>query len=492
VLCWRTGIFVVKELKWTAVLIPEENIHEKTIEDRHESEGKAKSPMSHPLLSDALAIWHAGLNAVRSDQLVRDALHLEGPLLVIGDKEISLRSLRRIVVVGAGKAGAGMAAAVEDVLGPQLAKAKQLAGWINVPADCVRPLKWIQLHAARPAGVNEPTAAGVAGAMKILRLIESLTADDLCFCLLSGGGSALLPVPVEAISLENKLVVARHLSAAGANIEQLNTVRKQLSRIKGGGLARACRAGRLFSLIISDVLGDPLDQIASGPTVEDGSTAEAALAVLQQFNSREAGIPTSVFKWLQRPRAQQPSPPDCQVTNLVIGNNATAVDAAGMEAERRGYSHAMISARQSEGLAEEVGRHLAAMARHMRDRPGPDCLISGGEPVVRLVEASRRGQGGRNQQLALAALEAFWEDGARNVAFLSGGTDGEDGPTDAAGAFFDASISQAARERGLSPREFLARNDAYRFFQPLDALLKTGPTHTNVCDLRVVCTRKRY
>jgi hydroxypyruvate reductase len=446
--------------------------------------------MSHRLLSDALAIWHAGLAAVRSDQLVRDALRVEGPLLVIGDEEIPLHSLRRIVAVGAGKAGAGMAAAVEEVIGPRLAEEKQLAGWINVPADCVRPLKWIRLHAARPAGVNEPTAAGAAGAAEILRLVESLAADDLCLCLLSGGGSALLPAPVEAIALADKLAVTRHLSAAGANIEQLNTVRKQLSRIKGGGLARACRAGRLVSLVISDVLGDPLDLIASGPTVEDCSSPEAALAVLDQFSAREAGIPPAVFAWLERQHVQPRQPVKSRVTNLVIGNNATAVDAAGREAERRGYSHAMISARQSEGPAEEVGRHLAAMARQMRGQRGPDCLISGGEPVVRLVEASRRGQGGRNQQLALAALETFWEEVARNVAFLSGGTDGEDGPTDAAGAFFDAGILQAARAHGLSPPDFLARNDAYNFFAPLEALLKTGPTHTNVCDLRVVVTHQ--
>ncbi len=442
------------------------------------------------MLSDARAIWYAGLAAVRSDQLVRKALRLEGPLLVIGDDTIPLRRLRRIVVVGAGKAGAGMAAAVEEVLGPQLAEEKQLAGWINVPADCAGPLSRIHLHAARPAGVNEPTTAGAAGATEILRLVESLEPDDLCLCLLSGGGSALLPAPAEGITLDDKLAVTRHLSAAGANIEQLNTVRKQLSRIKGGGLARACRAGRLISLIISDVLGDPLDVIASGPTVEDRSTPEAALAVLQQFSAREAGIPAAVFEWLQRACALV-APPQrlkCQVTNLVIGNNAMAVDAAGKEAQRRGYSHAMTSPRQSEGLAEEVGRHLAAQARQMRDQPGPHCLISGGEPVVRLVESSRRGQGGRNQQLALAALETFWEAGAGDVAFLSGGTDGEDGPTDAAGAFFDARILQAAGERRLSPREFLARNDAYRFFAPLDALLQTGPTHTNVCDLRVVCT----
>ena len=198
------------------------------------------------LLSDALAIWHVGLNAVRSDQLVRNVLRVEGPLLVVGDEEIPLRSLRRIVVVGAGKAGAGMAAAVEEILGPQWAEEKQLAGWINVPADCVRPFQRIRLHAARPAGVNEPTAAGAAGAAEILRLVESLEPDDLCLCLLSGGGSALLPAPVAAITLEDKLAVTRHLSAAGANIEQLNTVRKQLSRVKGGGLARSCRGAGWF------------------------------------------------------------------------------------------------------------------------------------------------------------------------------------------------------------------------------------------------------
>ncbi len=146
------------------------------------------------------------------------------------------------------------------------------------------------MHAARPAGVNEPTPEGVAGAEEILRLVESLGPDDLCLCLISGGGSALMPAPVEGITLADKLAVTRHLSAAGANIEQLNTVRKQLSRIKGGGLLRACRAGRMVSLIISDVLGDPLDIIASGPTVPDSSTPQAALDVLERFDARAAGI----------------------------------------------------------------------------------------------------------------------------------------------------------------------------------------------------------
>ena len=235
------------------------------------------------LRRDALRIWQAGVDAVRSDRLVRQHLRVEGRTLVIGVDRLDLDRIGRIAVVGAGKAGAGMAAAVEEVLGPGLLEQKQVTGWVNVPEDCVRLLARIHLHGARPPGVNEPTAAGVQGAEEILRIVESLGPDDLCLCLLSGGGSALLPAPVEGITLDDKLAVTRHLSAAGANIQELNTVRKQLSRIKGGGLARACRAGRLVSLIISDVLGDPLDVIASGPTVPDTSTPEAALEVLDRF-----------------------------------------------------------------------------------------------------------------------------------------------------------------------------------------------------------------
>jgi hydroxypyruvate reductase len=455
--------------------------------------------LENSLLSDAIAIWHSGLAAVSSDRLLYEAMHVNGSAIVVGEEDIPFASVRRIAVVGAGKAGAGMAAAVEEVLGERISKEKQLAGWVNVPADCVRPLKHINLHSARPAGINEPTPEGAAGAAEILRIVASLGPDDLCLCLLSGGGSALIPAPVEGIKLEDKLAVTRLLSAAGANIEQLNTVRKQLSRIKGGGLVQACRAGRLISLIISDVPGDRLDLIASGPTVEDRSTPAEALEILRQFSPSESDIPPAVVRWLERPDVGQVSnlPTERQignlphVQNLIIGNNATAVDAAGAEAERRGYSHAMICTKEPEGEAEDVGRHLAAMARQMRDSPGPDCLISGGEPVVRLAEPLRRGLGGRNQQLALAALEALWEDSGRDVAFLAGGTDGEDGPTDAAGAFFDASVIHAARERGLSPRGFLARNDAYNFFAPLDALLKTGPTQTNVGDLRVVVTKRK-
>ena len=376
------------------------------------------------LREDALAIWQAGVRAVDSHRLVVEHVRVAGNLLYLGDEVISLDSVRRIVVVGAGKAGAGMSQGLEAALGDAVMAEKQLVGWVNVPEDCVRPLTRIHLHAARPAGVNEPTSAGVAGTRRILQLVESCGGNDLCICLLSGGGSALLPAPIEGITLADKQAVTKHLSAAGANISELNAVRKQLSRVKGGRLARACRAGRLRTLIISDVLGDPLDVIASGPTVPDRATARDALEVLERFAARQAGIDAHVFAVLERALHEAP-PTEARVSdvlNSIIGNNAAAVDAAGIEAERRGYAHAMTSATSHEGLADEVGRHLARMAFRMHCEPGPDCLISGGEPVVRLVPAERRGLGGRNQQLALAALVELREQlgaGARPIRWTA-------------------------------------------------------------------------
>ncbi len=451
------------------------------------------------LRRDALNIWRAGVKAVRPERLVPQWLRVEGRTLIAGYERIALDSIRRIVVVGGGKAAAGMAETVETVLGPELMVEKQLAGWVNVPAECPhpRPLSQrergaaenIHLHVARPAGVNEPTPEGVAGAEEILRLVESLGPDDLCLCLISGGGSALMPAPAKGITLADKLAVTRHLSAAGANIEQLNTVRKQLSRIKGGGLLRACRAGRLVSLIISDVLGDRLDLIASGPTVPDRSTPGEALEVLERFDAREAGVSTAVFDFLKN-KTFENATLENRVINLIIGNNATAVAAAAEEARRLGYSVDAASATQSEGPAEEIGRQLAESALKMRAAAGPTCLISGGEPVVKLVEPSRRGLGGRNQQLTLAALLRLTENGAAGIALLSAGTDGEDGPTDAAGAFLDADVMAASRRANLDPADYLARNDAYHFFAPLEALIHTGPTHTNVCDLRVIVVNR--
>ncbi len=445
------------------------------------------------LRNDALAIWQAGVDAVRSDALVQEQVRVAEGVLTIGADAWRLDQIDRIAVVGCGKAGAGMAAGLERALGQRVLADKRVVGWVNVPDDCVRPLNRIHLHGARPPGINEPTQAGVEGADRILELVRGLNRRDLCICLISGGGSALLPAPVSSIRLKDKLDVTRHLSGSGANIQQLNTVRKHLSRIKGGGLAGACRAGQMIVLIISDVLGDPLDVIASGPTVPDPSTPADALTVLEQFDARQAGISAAVLDHLQQAdktcSQQAPATTNIRVTHRIIGNNATAVEAAAREATRRGYATTTDAAEQLEGDAESIGKRLAQFAVAMRAAGQPACLISGGEPTVRLVPAEQRGLGGRNQQLVLAALDHLATrpgETAQNIVLLSGGTDGEDGPTDAAGAWLDQRVVRQMQTLRLEPQEFLRRNDAYRFFEPLEALIRTGPTHTNVCDLRIV------
>lgn len=446
------------------------------------------------LREDALRIWLAGLNAVRSSRLLFETVEFADGALRLGEEWIDLGGVRRIAVLGGGKAAAGMTQALEQALGPPLLRDKQVHGLVSVPDDCLLRTDAVMLQSGRPAGVNEPTASGHAAAQKMLKLAAGLNPQDLCICLFSGGASALLPAPIDGLSLADKLGLTREMSDRGATIHQINAVRRELSHIKGGGLARACRAGRLVSLIISDVPGDDLSLIGSGPTVQIGEGVEQAIAVLRMLALTEIPVGQRAIARLERrlessEYQQAPIDPSvtsrgCHVTNLLIGNNSMAVDAAGIEAERLGYSHAMIAANQPEGDAEEVARKLVEMARRMRTDEGPDCLITGGEPTVRLAPAPIRGRGGRNQQLCMAALaeECDW----RRMALMSGGTDGEDGPTDAAGAIVDEGIADHASELGLNPRDYLARNDAYSFFTQTGGLLKTGPTHTNVCDLRVV------
>lgn len=438
------------------------------------------------LREDARRIWCAGVEAVQPARLIPEFVAVEGSKLSIGEQQFELQSLDRILVVGAGKAGAGMTVALETALGNQVLAEKQVNGWVNVPADCVEPTRCVRLHAARPAGVNEPRPEGVVGSAEILRLVGQLGPRDLCICLISGGGSALLPAPIEGLSLEAKITITREISARGGTIEQMNTVRRELSTIKGGGLARACRAGSLVSLILSDVLGDDLEVIASGPTALRMPTPQSAVEVLEELGLADHPAGHEVIALLTKQNKPVVShvAGECEVTNLLIGNNATAVDAAGVEAERLGYSHAMISATTSEGTAESVAAHLVEMAKTMRGSPGPDCLISGGEPTVQLTDESERGKGGRNQQLALTALTLLndW----RSLALLSGGTDGEDGPTDAAGAKVDELIATDVAAKQIDTADYLRRNDAYHCFEQVDGLLKTGPTHTNVCDLRVL------
>ena len=438
------------------------------------------------LRSDALRIWQAGVDAVKPERLIPEHLLVEGDTLWIGEQRFDLNSVGRIAVVGAGKAGASMATALEESLGSKLLHEKKVQGWVNVPADCLRETEVIHLHPARPAGVNEPTPEGMQGTREILQLIGGLGPNDLCLCLISGGGSALLPMPRSGISLETKIWLTREIAARGGDIHDLNTVRREISAVKGGGLARMCKAGHLINFTLSDVMTDDLEVIASGPTVPRQPTPEAALKVLESLGLLQSPAGQEVQKVLtgaaSQSQGEQTYP---ELTNLIIGKNSTAVDSAGIEAEKLGYSHAMISGDPEENTAEAVGRWLANNGSSMRDKSGPDCLISGGESTVALVPSAKRGKGGRNQQVALAALDhlADWS----GLALVSGGTDGEDGPTDAAGALVDEVIVACSQAADLEPSDYLNRNDAYHFFEQVDGLIKTGPTHTNVCDLRVLC-----
>jgi glycerate-2-kinase len=446
------------------------------------------------LRSDATEIWNAGVDSVRGEPLVRREVRLQGQELQIAEHSWSRDDFDHVIVVGAGKANAAMAAGLLSQIGNWL----PISGWINVPAGTERELAGIHMCAARAAGVNEPTTEGVAGTEQILSLVQNAGRRDLCITIISGGGSALMPAPIDGITLDDKLQVTRFLSGAGANITELNTVRKHLSRVKGGALLRACRAGHLITLILSDVLGDPLDMISSGPTVPDTTSPEDALQVLKKFDPSQS-LPERVYNVLSNtPDSSSNVEPACPTTTIVIGNNAVAVDEAGIRAEKLGYNHAMQSTRQCEGSAEEVGERLAQMTVEML-RADPmkhrtDCLITGGEPTVKLAPADERGIGGRNQQLVLAAYQHLVASGLSDgewerFALLSGGTDGEDGPTDAAGAVLDGAVHRRARDFDLDVADHLRRNDAYTFFDRCGGLLKTGPTGTNVCDVRVAVVK---
>lgn len=442
------------------------------------------------LRDDALGIWSAAVAAVASDQLVRRAVHRHGDVIELAGHTVNLREIDRILVIGGGKAGTGMALGLEAALGSDIVMSK-VTGVLNVPADCVRPLQRVAIHAGRPAGVNEPTAEGVAGVDQMLRLVGTMTPRDLLIVLLSGGGSALLPAPAAGISLHDKLMVTRLLMSRGAPIEDLNAVRSALSRFKGGQLARAIPAGRAIALIISDVIGDPFEVIASGPMVVAPSKGLHPAEILKKYIRDEAEVPAAVWTVLMNHRPQD-SAVRVPVVNCVIGNNTTALQAATAEAVQRGYAIAGCDTHQR-GIAREVGIALAERCLAERDNPTSSrgwCWLSGGEPVVNIVPYTGSRRGGRNQELALAALQRWWNEDLNDMVLISGGTDGEDGPTDAAGGIADAAVRSSAITLGLQPEAYLAINNAYPFLLQTGGLIQTGPTHTNVMDVRVMLSRK--
>lgn len=439
--------------------------------------------MSRPLSADALAIWHAAVDAVRPGDLVPEHVRTDQRL------REAIANAKRVLVVGAGKAGAAMAHALEAALGDQVNK---VTGMVNVPADAVRPLKRIVLYPARPAGSNHPTADGVYATEKMLALLSAAGPDDVAICLLSGGGSALLPAP-DGVSPEDKQAMTKLLHACGATIHEMNAVRKHVSRVKGGRLAQAFRGRELFSLIVSDVVGDPLDVIASGPTAADPSTFADALAVLDRYGLR-AKSPPAVVEHLERgaagwvPETLKELP--ANVHNVVLANNARALRAATGKAEALGYRVLNLGS-FVEGETRPVATAVAGVVRSIRADglpvAPPACVLVGGETTVTLGPDS--GKGGRNQEFVLAVLHQLGAAGMRRVAVLSGGTDGEDGPTDAAGAGADETTWEAIRRLGLNVSAHLDRHDAYPLFDAVGGLIRTGLTHTNVMDVRVLLVR---
>jgi glycerate 2-kinase len=445
---------------------------------------------------DALAIWQAGVDAVRADQVIEHHLFASRYTLATDEHEWEIDPRGRLIIVGAGKAAFMMTKAFLRVAQGFDSKIEQL-GWVNVPeGTAIEPLDpRVVVSEARPVAINEPTPKVLEGTQRIIDLVNSATPHDTVICLLSGGGSALLSSPIEGVSLQDKLDVIRTLSHGGANIEQLNCVRRGLSKVKGGGLVRHCRAKQWITFIISDVLGDPLEAIASGPTVAHlKNDYQKIQSILAEFDPGQKLISKSIYDGLadRKNRQMDSSAKQNSVRpqNIILANNATAIDAAGVEAVRLGYAYWMSSSPTSEGSAESLGRELAKQTLGLVDQPKIQCIITGGEPTVSLPPSEQCGRGGRNQQLVLAALDELIrqnvsEEILRRFALLSGGTDGEDGPTDAAGAWIDQKVLLDARSAQLDGGDYLKRCDAYRFFEQTNSLILTGPTHTNVGDIRV-------
>ena len=431
------------------------------------------------MLRHAVEIFQAGLKAVDPVAAIRRHVQCRDDELLIADRHYDLKKYEKILIAGAGKATAPMAKALEDLLGERIAD-----GVIVVKDGHGLTLKHVKVC---EGGHPVPDEGGVRGTEEILSLVKNAGEHDLVFCLISGGGSALLIAPPTDISLEDKQAATKLLLACGATIHELNTIRKHLSRCKGGRLAQAAHPATMISLILSDVVGDDLDVIGSGPTVPDSSSFQETENILKNYGVWKDLAPSirdHIQKGLDGKIPETPKSGDAvfkHCSQILVGTNLQAMMAAGQEAERLGY-HPLILSAKVEGEAREVARVHAAIAREVVDSgnpvSAPACVLFGGETTVTL---QGDGKGGRNQEYALAAARAL--DSTDHIVMLSGGTDGTDGPTDAAGAIADGSTIARAHKKGLDARDYLKRNDSYHFFQQLDDLVITGPTRTNVMDL---------
>ncbi len=409
---------------------------------------------------DALrAIWDAALAAGDVTPLVRSHLRVD-------------RRHTRVFLLGAGKASAAMAAAAEEVVGDRVA-----GGFVVVKDGCAAPLRRVEIA---ECGHPVPDARGLAASTRLLEVARGAGENDLVLFLVSGGGSALTPAPAPPITLAEKQELTRLLLASGATIGELNAVRKHLSLFKGGQLARAAWPATVLTLALSDVIGDPLDVIASGPTAPDPSTFADALEVLAR-RAVAARVPSAIMRRLEAGRAgeiaETPKPRDPlfdRVENVVIGNNALVTDAAVATARRLGFRTDFMT-RELQGEARDVARDFVVRARGLAP---PACLVAGGETTVTV---RGKGKGGRCQEFALAAaLELRPSD---RITILAAGTDGTDGPTDATGAIVDAGSVERAAAAGADARRALGDNDAYAFLRASGDLVVSGPTRTNLLDL---------
>lgn len=466
-----------------------------------------------------VAVLEAALHAV--DPRAAVAVHVvrEGDLLHVAGRAYDLAEISRILVVGGGKAAAPMAAALADILGDRLTAGVVTVKYGHTAGRSGGRVRWGEeallsspsSNSGGPGGPNPgaeegvdsrirlveaghpvPDAAGLAGAQQIVALLQGLSARDLVFVLISGGGSALLPLPVAGVSLADMQALTQALLRCGADITEINTVRKHCMRLPGGQLARLAAPAQVIALILSDVVGSSLDVIASGPTVPDPTTYGDALAVLRRYDLLEQ-IPAGIRRHLEagaagaRPETPKPGDPLFErVVNVVIGDNASAGRAAVAEARRLGF-HAALLTTFVQGEAREVGRVAAGLAQGIAagqsDYARPACLVLGGETTVTLRGS---GKGGRNQELALAAgvaLDGFVAPAGVELAVISLGTDGTDGPTDAAGGLATVDTVARGRAQGLDGRAALARNDSYPYLAAIGDLIVTGPTNTNVNDL---------
>ncbi|MDZ7373574.1 MAG: glycerate kinase [candidate division KSB1 bacterium] len=445
---------------------------------------------SDQLRDIALKLLQAALQAADAAEAVREHIAREGRRVSIAGVELELGQSSRVWVVGAGKASGTMAAAVEEVLGDCV------AGGLVVVKDGHRvPTRRVTL---REASHPVPDERSVQAARDILHVVASASHDDLIVCVFSGGGSSLLCLPVLGLSLRDKQEATQALLACGAGIDEINCVRKHLSEVKGGRLAQRARARHLVSLLVSDVIGDRPDVIASGPTSPDPTTFADALAVLRQFTLLDSLAGTAVLTVLeegvQGKRPETPKPGDpifSRVTNAVVASNRLSLRAAEDLARTLGF-HTLVLSSRVRGEAREVARVVASLAWEIWERgvpvEPPACVLLGGETTVTLGDAY--GLGGRNQELALAA--ALELPPSEEIVLLCAGTDGTDGPTDAAGAVVDGGSAARARFLGLEPRDFLRRHDAYHFFQRSGELLRTGPTGTNVMDIVILLVGGRH